>query len=138
MCALMLTLALYPMGRVVRHPTDITGFATGLRRGLECRLYLKKAEVVDVPEPTTCSIVLSETHEKLSGVRQAQLETVVPKEERRRVLVVLGRFRGQRAKLLRRDGEAGTVVVQLTADYSAQELSFDEVSEYVGELGEEE
>ena len=28
-----------------------------------CRLYLKKAEVVDVPEPTTCSIVLSETRE---------------------------------------------------------------------------
>ncbi|CAL5220378.1 g2383 [Coccomyxa viridis] len=102
------------------------------------RLYLKKAEVVDVPEPTTCSIVLSETREKLSGVRQAQLETVVPREERRRVLVVLGRFRGQRAKLLRRDAAAGTVVVQLTADYSAQELSFDEVSEYVGELGEEE
>lgn len=103
-----------------------------------CRLYLKKAEVVDVPEPTLCSIVISETQEKLSGVRQSQLETVVPKEERRRVLIVLGRFRGQRAKMLRRDLEAGTVVVQLTADYSAQELSFDEVSEYVGELGEEE
>jgi hypothetical protein len=56
----------------------------------------------------------------------------------RRVLVVLGRFCGQRAKLLKRDSAAGTVVVQLTADYSAQELSFDEVSEYVGELGEEE
>lgn len=94
--------------------------------------------MVDVPEATTCSIVLSDTREKLSGVRQAQLETVVPREERRRVLVVLGRLRGQRAKLLRRDAEAGTVVVQLTADYSAQELSFDEVSEYVGELGEEE
>ena len=116
----------------------MAGFATIFENGFSCRLYLKKAEVVDVPEPTTCSIVLSETREKLAGVRQAQLETVVPKEERRRVLVVLGRFRGQRAKVLRRDSEAGTVVVQLTADYSAQELSFDEVSEYVGELGEEE
>lgn len=48
-----------------------------------CRLYLKKAEVVDVPEPTRCSMVIVETGEKLSGVRQSQLETVVPKEERR-------------------------------------------------------
>ena len=103
-----------------------------------CRLYLKKGEVVDVPQPTSCSIVVAETREKLSGVLQSQLETVVPKEERRRMLVVLGRFRGQRAKLLRRDSQAGTVVVQLTADYSAQELSFDEVSAYVGPLGEEE
>jgi hypothetical protein len=46
-------------------------------------LYLKKAEVVDVPEPTRCSMVIVETGEKLSGVRQSQLETVVPKEERR-------------------------------------------------------
>ena len=52
--------------------------------------------------------------------------------------MVSGRLRGQRAKLLKRDSAAGTAVVQLTADYSAQELSFDEVSEYVGELGEEE
>ena len=93
---------------------------------------------MDVPQPTSCSIVVAETCEKLSGVLQSQLETVVPKEERRRVLVVLGRFRGQRAKLLRRDPQAGTAVVQLTADYSAQELSFDEVAEYVGPLGEEE
>ncbi|CAK0782938.1 hypothetical protein CVIRNUC_006133 [Coccomyxa viridis] len=102
------------------------------------RLYLKRGEVVDVPQPTSCSIVVAETCEKLSGVLQSQLETVVPKEECRRVLVVLGGFRGQRAKLLRRDSQAGTAVVQLTADYSAQELSFDEVSEYVGPLGEEE
>ena len=93
---------------------------------------------MDVPQPTSCSVVVAETREKLSDVRQSQLETVVPKEERRRVLVVLGRFRGQRAKLLRRNAQAGTVVVQLTADYSAQELGFDEVSEYVGPLGEEE
>ena len=93
---------------------------------------------MDVPQPTSCSIVGAETCEKLSGVLQSQRETVVPKEELRRVLVVLGRFRGQRAKLLRRDSQAGMAVVQLTADYSAQELSFDEVSEYVGPLGEEE
>ena len=41
-----------------------------------CRLYLKRGEVVDVPQPTSCSIVVAETCEKLSGVLQSQLETV--------------------------------------------------------------
>lgn len=102
------------------------------------RLYLKRAEVVDVPEPTRCSLVLLEGGEMLSGVVQAALETVVPKENNSRLLVVGGPLRGQRARLLSRSAEHAAVAVKLTSDFSVHKLSFDDVSEYAGEFGEEE
>lgn len=103
-----------------------------------CRLYLKKAEVVDVPEPTRCSLLLAESREALSGVHQSQLETVVPREEGRRLLIVSGPMRGQRARLLSRNPDAQAVAVQLTSDFSVHKLAFDDVSEFAGEFGEEE
>ena len=102
------------------------------------RLYLKKAEVVDVPEPTSCSIMLVDSREAVAGVRQGQVETVVPREAGARVLVVAGRLRGRRARLLARDPGAATARVQLTDELTVHELGFDDVSEYVGEAGEEE
>ncbi len=69
---------------------------------------------------------------------QASLETVVPKQEGRRLLVVAGPLRGQRARLLSRNSEAAAIAVQLTADFSVHKLGFDDVSEYAGEFGEEE
>lgn len=102
------------------------------------RLYLKKAEVVDVPEPTSCSLMLAESGETLASVRQAQLETIVPKQAGMRVLVVAGPLRGRRARLLVRDSGAATARVQLTAELTVHEMGFDDVSEYVGEAGEEE
>ena len=103
-----------------------------------CRLYLKRAEVVDVPQPTTCSLVVAESRESVAGVQQSQVETVVPKEAGQRLLVLAGKLRGQRARLLSRDSGAASVRLQLTADFSVHELGFDDVSEYVGEAGEEE
>ena len=63
---------------------------------------------------------------------------MVPKQEGRRLLVVGGPMRGQRARLLSRNMEAAAVAVQLTADFSVLKLSFDDVSEYAGDFGEEE
>lgn len=102
------------------------------------RLYLKRAEVVDVPEPTRCSLVLIEGGETLSDVPQSALETVVPKQERCRLLILAGPLRGQRARLLSRNADAAAVAVQLTADFSVHKLSFDDVSEYAGDFGDEE
>jgi hypothetical protein len=83
-------------------------------------------------------VVLLESQETLSGVRQAHVETVVPKEEGRRLLVVAGALRGQRARLLSRNADAQAVAVQLTSDFSVHKLAFDDVSEFAGEFGEEE
>ena len=101
-----------------------------------CRLYLKKGEITDVWSPTSCSIHLD------SGSRvdadQRELETVVPRKEGARILVVAGKLCGHRAKLLQRDSERSQATIQLTEDFSVSEVSFDEVAEFVGDFGEEE
>ena len=43
-----------------------------------------------------------------------------------------------RAKLLKRSSETSQAAVQLTEDFSVHKLSFDQIAEFVGELGEEE
>ena len=43
-----------------------------------------------------------------------------------------------RAKLLKRSSESSQAAVQLTEDLSVHKLSFDQISDFVGELGEEE
>ena len=101
-----------------------------------CRLYLKKGEITDVWSPTSCSVQLD------SGGRtdasQHELETVVPRKEGARVLVVAGKLRGHRAKLLDRDPDRSQATIQLTEDFSVSEVLFDEIAEYVGDFGEEE
>jgi hypothetical protein len=48
------------------------------------RLYLKKATIVDVPEPTQCEVVVDDTGKHVS-VREQQLETYIPKAPGTRV-----------------------------------------------------
>ena len=46
------------------------------------RLYLRKAEVVDVPEPTCCALLLPDTGETVADVHEARavaVELVAPK-----------------------------------------------------------
>lgn len=86
--------------------------------------------------PTLCSVSL-DTGEQIEA-QQRQLETVIPKKEGARLLVVSGPMRGKRAKLLKRSSESSQAAVQLTEDFSVQKVSFDEISEYVGDLGGEE
>ena len=103
------------------------------------RLYLKKAEVIEVIQPKVCTLYSRDTRKYYSDVHQNQLETIVPQEEGARVLVVQGRYKGQRARLLKRNKEAQVAVVQLLSDLSeVTKLSFDDVSQYVGDRGEEE
>ncbi|KAK9845269.1 hypothetical protein WJX81_001675 [Elliptochloris bilobata] len=102
------------------------------------RLYLRKAEVVDVPAPTRCALLLPDTGETVADVHEDQVETVVPRELGARVLVVAGPHRGQRAWLLSRSGAAGVAAVQLAAELDVMRLGFDQISHFVGEAGEDE
>lgn len=103
------------------------------------KLYLKKAEVIDVTEPRVCSIYSKDISKAVHGIHQNLLETVVPHEAGSRLLVVRGDHRGQRARLLRRNSRSQAVAVQLTSDLSqVVNLGFDDVSHFVGEAGEEE
>ena len=86
--------------------------------------------------PTQCSVYI----EGRGSVDAAQheLETVVPRREGSRILVVSGNLRGHRAKLLQRNVDSGQAAIQLTEDFSICKLSFDEIAEFVGDFGEEE
>lgn len=67
---------------------------------------------------------------------QAQLETVIPKQEGARVMLVTGEWRGEIAKLLQRNTNSQMAAVQLASDLSVQKVSFDDMAEYVGDSHE--
>lgn len=85
---------------------------------------------------TECSILLDDG--RSIDAQQQDLETVIPKKEGARVLVVAGQYRGQRAKLLQRNTEFSQAAIQLTEDFSICKVSFDEIAEFVGEYGVDE
>jgi G patch domain/KOW motif-containing protein len=59
------------------------------------RFYLKKGVVVDVSAPTVCDVFIEGTREAVQGLRQGQLETVVPGAEGAALMVVAGKLRGR-------------------------------------------
>ena len=106
-----------------------------LKRG---KAYLKKAVIVDVLEPGKGELVQDDNGERLSGVHQDCLETVVPKQEGTVLLVVRGKLRGKKCKLLQRSTAQGKATVQFTGDMSVKEMRLDDVCEYVCGEDEEE
>ena len=53
-------------------------------------------------------------------------------------LKLLCHCRYQHARLLKRDTDAGQATVQLLSTYEAVQVSFDDVSEYMGDAAEDE
>ena len=86
--------------------------------------------------PRICSVSL-DSGERVEA-QQSQLETVVPKKEGARVLVVAGRHRGAAGKLLQRSSGSARAAVQLFADLSVHKLGFEEIAEFVGDAFEDE
>ncbi len=56
---------------------------------MQGRLYLKKAIVVDVSQPTICDVVVDDPRQRVTGVAQRQLESIVPKANGARVRICL-------------------------------------------------
>ena len=98
--------------------------------------YTKKASVVDVVFPkdggeAECSIHLD--GKLIDRVPQSSLETVVPKVGGR-VFVLRGKHRNQSGEIVKRDTAAATASVRLSGgDDSIVTVSYDDMSEYVGE-----
>ena len=67
------------------------------------------------------------------ALEQSQLETVVPKKEGARVMIVGGRLRQRLATLLKKNNDTGLAAVQLLDELSVEKLSLDDIAEYVGE-----
>ncbi|XP_043850678.1 G-patch domain and KOW motifs-containing protein [Dromiciops gliroides] len=103
------------------------------------RYYNTKMTIEDVLSPDTC-VCRTDEGRLLEGLREDMLETLIPKEETARVMVVLGPQRGQVGRLLGRDKEKSRALVQLLQEEgqgTVLQLGYDAVCHYVGPVAED-
>lgn len=93
--------------------------------------YNTKMTIEDVLSPDTC-VCRTDEGRILEGVKEGMLETLVPKVEGNRVMVVLGPQAGRVGRLLGRDRERSRALVQLRRENQLVELHYDAVCQYVG------
>jgi len=91
--------------------------------------------VVDVCGADAFSVRLEEGGKLVEGLRTAAVETVLPKGPGA-VMVLRGKHRLRKGRLLERDTKRARAMVQLAGDFEVIELSFDDVAEWVGPAGE--
>lgn len=87
--------------------------------------------VEDVSSPGTC-VCQTEEGQVLEGVREDMLETLVPKVQGSRVMVVRGPQAGRVGHLLRWDREQSQAMVHLRRENRLVEVRYDAVCEHVG------
>ncbi|XP_054422408.1 G-patch domain and KOW motifs-containing protein [Pteronotus mesoamericanus] len=93
--------------------------------------YNTKMTIEDVLSPDTC-VCRTDKGQVLEGVREDMLETLIPKVQGKRVMVVLGPQSGRVGRLLGWDREQSQAVVQLRRENRLVELHYDAVCEYMG------
>ncbi|XP_007956569.1 G-patch domain and KOW motifs-containing protein [Orycteropus afer afer] len=93
--------------------------------------YNTKMTVEDVLSSDIC-VCRTEEGQILEGVREDMLETLIPKVEGSRVMVVLGPQAGRVGRLLGRDTERSRALVQLRRENQLLELHYDAVCQYTG------
>ena len=77
------------------------------------KLYLKKGEVIDVYPGAMADVSMDEGGQVLQ-LHQEALETVLPKEEGAVVMVVAGRLRGSKGRLLKKHPSEGVAAIQVS------------------------
>ncbi|XP_043936125.1 G-patch domain and KOW motifs-containing protein [Protopterus annectens] len=96
------------------------------------KFYNSKMTVEDVLSPETC-ICRTEEGQLLEGIKQSMLETVIPKREFDKIMVVLGEHRGLVGRILQRDRERYLAIVQLDRyEDSVFKLDYDSLCHYIG------
>uniref|UniRef100_K4AM61 KOW domain-containing protein n=1 Tax=Setaria italica TaxID=4555 RepID=K4AM61_SETIT len=93
------------------------------------RLYLMKGKVVDVVAPTACDVVMDDDLELVQGVEQGMLETVLPRTNGR-VLVLYGKHKGVRGRLVEKDSEEEVGLVEDADSKAVVRVRFDQMAEY--------
>ncbi|KAM8793674.1 G-patch domain and KOW motifs-containing protein [Eudromia elegans] len=106
-----------------------------LRRDLRVRCiagrhFGSKLVVEDVVSGDTC-VCRTESGQLVEGLREAMLETVIPRGDGDRVMVVLGEQAGQVGRILERDPSRGRALVQLGGGRLLA-LPYDALCHYVG------
>lgn len=95
------------------------------------RYYNTKMTIEDVPSPDTC-VCRTDDGRVLEGVTENMLETLIPKGEGHRVMVVLGPHAGKVGLLLSRDSVQSQALVQLGRENQVVELHYDAICQYMG------
>lgn len=90
--------------------------------------YRGKGVVTDVADASHISVRLDGDPRVLEGLREEELETVIPSVHGR-VMVVRGEHSGEVGELLVKDAERDKATVQLEAELTVLQLSFDDVCE---------
>lgn len=98
--------------------------------------YNTKMTIEDVLSPGTC-VCRTDEGRILEGLREDMLETLVPKVDGHRVMVVLGPEAGKVGRLLGRDRARSRAMVQLQRDSRLLELHYDAVCQYMGPSDDE-
>eukprot|EP00878_Enallax_costatus_P016384 GHUV01017185.1.p1 GENE.GHUV01017185.1~~GHUV01017185.1.p1 ORF type:complete len:397 (+),score=148.46 GHUV01017185.1:857-2047(+) len=101
------------------------------------KLYLKKGVVLDVAPDGTCDVRMTESKHVVNA-HQDQLETVVPKEAGAAVMVVQGKHKGRKGRLLQVSLNSGAAALQLVGDMAVERMLLDDVAQFMGHLEEEE
>ncbi|XP_067949149.1 G-patch domain and KOW motifs-containing protein-like [Watersipora subatra] len=103
------------------------------RKYKDGRYYSSKVIVDDVlPDSLVCK---TESGRLLEGLRENQLESVIPRESNSHVMVVAGEHKKEIGLLLQRNKDKEQVTVQLLSDRSVLiTLHYDYVCEYTGSV----
>jgi len=99
------------------------------------KYFNKKVMVVDVVKRGECTVQL-DNGKLLEGIKQDMVETVVPAEGEK-VIVVCGKHKGKIGVLMAKDRSTEIVFVQFDdddVDLPAEKLSMDDISQIVGEI----
>ncbi|XP_006738452.1 G-patch domain and KOW motifs-containing protein-like [Leptonychotes weddellii] len=118
-----------PRGQHWLHRDLRVRFVDGQHKGGQ--YYNTKMTIEDVLSPDTC-VCRTDEGRILEGIKEGMLETLVPKVEGNRVMVVLGPQAGRVGHLLGRDTERSRALVQLRRENQLVELHYDAVCQYVG------
>ena len=95
------------------------------------KIYLKKATVIDVSAPGVCTLNVDDVG-IVHGVREAFVETVVPRVEGTLLVVVRGRHRGELCRMVRRMSSEGCANVKFITDFSFHTIDLDYLAAFVG------
>ncbi|XP_048344395.1 G-patch domain and KOW motifs-containing protein [Sphaerodactylus townsendi] len=96
------------------------------------KYYNTKMVIEDVLKPDTC-VCRTEEGRILDGIQESMLETVIPRGDSDRVMVVLGDHAGQVGRIMHRNKDQSCALVQLQRDEDRLlTLEYDAICHYVG------
>lgn len=95
------------------------------------RYYNCKLQIEDLLSADTC-VCRTDDGRLVEGLREASLETVVPRGDGGRVMVVLGKHAGRVGRILEREPERGRALVQLGREPQVLPLPYDSICHFLG------